>query len=187
LLLSDRCRREPEYQVDYEVELAVVIGGAAHRVTADGALDDVFGYTVVNDVNSRYIQLMDNQITLGKGFSTSCPLEPEIVLKDEIPDPSWLTVMTRVNGEQDQASGTDRMLFLPQRLIEAFSRHVPLFPGDVIATGTPAGVWRWRTSRCSCTAVTGWKSASSPSVRSPILSSMAGDDAGAEGAAWQFG
>lgn len=134
----------PEYQVDYEVELAVVVGKTARRVTADDALDYVFGYTVVNDVSSRYIQFKDNQITLGKGFDTFCPMGPDIVLKDEIPDPSQLTVMTRVNGERRQYSGTDQMLFTPQRLIEAFSQHVTLYPGDVVATGTPAGVGRWR-------------------------------------------
>ncbi|MGH2561800.1 MAG: fumarylacetoacetate hydrolase family protein [Thermomicrobiales bacterium] len=134
----------PEHQVDYEVELAVVIGKTAYRVKADDALAYVFGYTVVNDVSSRYIQFKDNQITLGKGFNTFCPMGPEIVLKDEIPDLTKLTVMTHVNGQRRQYSGTDRMLFSPQLLVEAFSKHVTLYPGDLIATGTPAGVGRWQ-------------------------------------------
>jgi 2-keto-4-pentenoate hydratase/2-oxohepta-3-ene-1,7-dioic acid hydratase in catechol pathway len=134
----------PENQVDYEVELAVVIGTTARGVTEDRALDYVFGYTVVNDVSARDVQFADNQITTGKGYDSFCPMGPEIVLPDEIPDPSRLHVASYVNGEQRQSSSTDDMLFTVPRLIAFLSAHITLHPGDVISTGTPAGVGCFR-------------------------------------------
>lgn len=135
---------ERESQVDYEVELAVVIGKKASRVTEENALEHVFGYTVVNDVSGRDVQFKDNQITTGKGFDTFCPMGPEIVLRDEIPDPSRLHVASYVNGERKQSSSTQDMLFTVGQLIRFLSAHITLHPGDIISTGTPAGVGCFR-------------------------------------------
>jgi 2-keto-4-pentenoate hydratase/2-oxohepta-3-ene-1,7-dioic acid hydratase in catechol pathway len=135
----------PETQVDYEVELAVVIGRTTRGVTRDRVLDHVFGYTVVNDVSARDVQFRDNQITTGKGFDTFCPMGPEIVLRDEIPDPQALHVASYVNGERRQDSSTGDMLFDVPTLIAFVSAHITLYPGDIISTGTPAGVGAFRT------------------------------------------
>lgn len=127
-------------QTDYEVELAVVIGRTASQVSRDDALDHVFGYTVTNDLSERFVQLTEGQITLGKGFDTFCPMGPSIVLKDEIPDPSRLTVSSYVNGERRQFASTAQFLFDVPTYIEFISRWVTLEPGDILGTGTPAGV-----------------------------------------------
>ena len=134
----------PESQVDYEVELAVVIGKKASRITRENALEHVFGYTVVNDVSGRDVQFADNQITTGKGFDTFCPMGPEIVLTDEILDPSKLHVASYVNGERKQYSSTADMLFTVEELITFLSAHITLYPGDIVSTGTPAGVGCFR-------------------------------------------
>lgn len=133
----------PESQVDYEVELAFVIGTSAKRVPAERALEHIFGYTVLHDVSARDIQfkpIQGGQITLGKGVDTFCPLGPEIATSDEIPDPSALHVRALVNGEQRQNSPTSDMLFSVPELIEFLSEIITLEPGDVISTGSPAGV-----------------------------------------------
>ena len=127
-------------QIDYEVELAVVIGRHTRGVSRDEALEYVFGYTVVNDVSARDVQFKDNQITTGKGFDTFCPMGPELVFRDEIPNPQDLVVSSYVNGERRQHSQTSEMLFDVGTLIEFLSNHITLYPGDVISTGTPAGV-----------------------------------------------
>lgn len=127
-------------QVDYEVELAVVIGHRTKEVCREEALEYIFGYTVVNDVSARDVQFTDNQITTGKGFDTFCPMGPDLVLRDEIPDPQELVVSSYVNGERRQHSPTSEMLFDVGTLIEFLSAHITLYPGDVISTGTPAGV-----------------------------------------------
>ena len=127
-------------KIDYEVELAVVIGRRTRGVSRDEALEYVFGYTVVNDVSARDVQFKDNQITTGKGFDTFCPMGPELVLRDEIPNPQDLVVSSYVNGERRQHSQTSEMLFDVGALIEFLSNHITLYPGDVISTGTPAGV-----------------------------------------------
>src|SRR3989454_12197369 len=129
-----------ETQTDYEVELALVIGRAASRVREPDALGHVFGYTILNDVSARDIQFKDNQITLGKGVDTFSPLGPEVVTADEIPDPQALHVSSHLNGEQMQSSPTSDMIFSAARLIEFLSAIVTLEPGDVLTTGTPAGV-----------------------------------------------
>ena len=134
----------PETQTDYEVELALVIGRTAKSVSEDAALDYVFGYTVLNDVSARDIQFKDNQLTLGKGVDTFSPLGPEIVTADEVPDPSRLHVGSYLNGEQMQSSPTSEMLFTPARLLAALTAIVTLDPGDVVTTGTPAGVGCFR-------------------------------------------
>lgn len=134
----------PDMQVDYEVELALVVGKTARRVKAAEALGYVFGYTVLHDVSARDIQFKDNQITLGKGVDTFCPLGPEIVTADEIPDPAELHVYAYVNGEQLQSSPTKEMLYDIPTLIETLTAIVTLDPGDVVSTGTPAGVGCFR-------------------------------------------
>jgi 2,4-didehydro-3-deoxy-L-rhamnonate hydrolase len=133
-----------ETQTDYEVELALVIGRRAKNVDEGAALDYVFGYTVLNDVSARDIQFKDSQLTLGKGVDTFAPLGPEIVTADEIPDPAALHVASYLNGEQMQSSPTSEMLFTPARLLASLTAIVTLDPGDVVTTGTPAGVGCFR-------------------------------------------
>jgi 2-keto-4-pentenoate hydratase/2-oxohepta-3-ene-1,7-dioic acid hydratase in catechol pathway len=135
---------EPYSKVDYEVELAIVIGKRAQRVTQAQAREYIFGYTIVNDVSGRDVQFTDNQITLGKGFDTFCPMGPEIVLQDEIPDPMQLHVASYVNGERMQYSSTSEMLFSVDKILEFLAAHVTLYPGDIVTTGTPAGVGCFR-------------------------------------------
>lgn len=130
-------------QIDYEVELALVIGKPAKHVRADRALDHVFGYTVLHDVSARDIQfkpIQGGQITLGKGVDTFCPLGPEIVTSDELPDPAAMHVRALVNGEQRQSAPTSEMLFSVPELIEFLTEIITLEPGDVVSTGSPAGV-----------------------------------------------
>ena len=127
-------------QVDYEVELAAVIGRAARNVTVDEALSFVLGYTVCNDVSARDCQFADTQWSRAKSFDTFCPLGPWIVTADEIPDPQALGIRCRVNGETLQDSTTAEMIFGVAELVSYFSRVMTLMPGDVIATGTPYGV-----------------------------------------------
>jgi len=134
----------PETQLDYEAELAVVIGRRARKVARADALDHVFGYTVVNDVSARDVQFTDGQITLGKGCDTFCPMGPELVLADEIGDPSKLRVASRVNGDRRQSAPTSELLFDVPALIEFLSARVTLVPGDLVSTGTPAGVGCFR-------------------------------------------
>lgn len=135
---------EAHSQVDYEVELACIIGKEARKVPRKQAFDYIFGYTIVNDVSGRDVQFTDNQITTGKGFDTFCPMGPELVLRDEIPDPSQLHVASYVNDEPRQSSSTADMLFPIDELIAFLSAHITLYPGDLISTGTPAGVGCFR-------------------------------------------
>jgi 2-keto-4-pentenoate hydratase/2-oxohepta-3-ene-1,7-dioic acid hydratase in catechol pathway len=134
----------PDNQVDYEVELAVVIGRRAHRLDRASALDHVFGYTVVNDVSARDVQFKDSQITLGKNADTFCPMGPAIVTADAIGDPHALAVRTRVNGEERQSDVTSNLIFDIPRLLEFVSATITLEPGDIVTTGTPAGVGCFR-------------------------------------------
>ena len=129
---------------DYEAELAVVIGRRATRVLAENALDYVFGYTVVNDVSARTLQFDHGQLILGKGIDTFCPVGPELVTRDELADPGHLAVRTYVNGELRQDGTTAEMIFDPQDLIAFISDVITLEPGDLISTGTPAGVGGFR-------------------------------------------
>jgi 2,4-diketo-3-deoxy-L-fuconate hydrolase len=131
-------------QTDWEVELALVIGRRAHRVAEANALDHVFGWTILDDVSARDIQFKDSQITLGKGVDTFSPLGPEIVIADEIGDWSTLRLASHVNGEQMQSTSAGEMLFSPARLIAFLTEIVTLDPGDVVTTGTPAGVGCFR-------------------------------------------
>jgi 2-keto-4-pentenoate hydratase/2-oxohepta-3-ene-1,7-dioic acid hydratase in catechol pathway len=134
----------PETQTDYEVELAMVIGRTARRLDAETALAAVMGWTILNDVSARDIQFKDNQITLGKNPDTFAPIGPEIVTPDELGDWSTLRVRTTLNGETMQSSPTSEMLFSPGRLLEALTALMTLEPGDVVTTGTPAGVGCFR-------------------------------------------
>jgi 2-keto-4-pentenoate hydratase/2-oxohepta-3-ene-1,7-dioic acid hydratase in catechol pathway len=131
-------------RVDYEVELAVVIGRTARRVSGDEALDYVAGYTVCNDVSARNLQFGDGQWVRGKSLDTFCPLGPWLVTRDEIPDPHVLAVRTTLNGEVMQDSTTAQLIFDVPQLIEFSSRAFTLLPGDVIVTGTPPGVGAFR-------------------------------------------
>ena len=127
-------------QVDYEAELAVVIGRRAKAVQAADAFNFIFGYTALNDVSARDLQFADGQWVRGKSLDTFCPMGPHLVTRDEIPDPGGLRIACRVNGETLQDSNTGEMIFGVPSLIEYITRTITLEPGDVIATGTPAGV-----------------------------------------------
>jgi 2-keto-4-pentenoate hydratase/2-oxohepta-3-ene-1,7-dioic acid hydratase in catechol pathway len=117
-----------------------VIDRPAHDVSPTQALDHVFGYTIVNDVTERTIQATDNQLTWGKGIDTFCPLGPCVTLTDELRDPQALAISTRVNGVVRQDSSTAGMLFPVADLISHLSRWITLEPGDLVSTGSPAGV-----------------------------------------------
>jgi len=126
-------------QIDYEAELAVVIGKGGKNIARDAAMSHVFGYTVVNDVTARDVQMRHGQWDLGKSFDTFCPMGPWIVTADEF-DGTRTRVRCWVNGELRQDGPTENMIFDIPTLIETISRGITLYPGDVIATGTPAGV-----------------------------------------------
>jgi 2-keto-4-pentenoate hydratase/2-oxohepta-3-ene-1,7-dioic acid hydratase in catechol pathway len=133
-------------QLDWEVELGVVIGRGGRHITRDEALAHVFGYTVVNDLSARDIQNRPGmQWFLGKSLDASCPMGPVIVTADEIPDPQALTLRLTVNGAVKQEDTTAHMLFDVAAIIAELSRYLTLEPGDIIATGTPAGVGFART------------------------------------------
>ncbi len=128
-------------EVDWEGELAVIIGRRARNVSEDDALKHVFGYTIANDVSARDLQIKtDAQWTRGKSLDTFCPLGPWLVTADEIPDPQNLTVKTSVNGKLMQNGKTSDMIFPVKTLISYCSRMFTLEPGDIIITGTPDGV-----------------------------------------------
>lgn len=126
-------------QIDYEAELAVVIGIGGKNIAKADALKHVFGYTVVNDVTARDVQMRHQQWDMGKSFDTFCPMGPWIVTADEF-DGTKTRVRCWVNGELRQDGPTENMIFDIPTLIETISRGITLYPGDVIATGTPAGV-----------------------------------------------
>lgn len=135
-----RWRTDFTRMVDWEVELAIVMGRAARRVAEDKALEAVLGYTVANDVSAREIQHGDGQWVRGKSLDTFCPLGPAIVTTDEIPDPQNLALCCRVNGVSMQNSNTREMIFCVAHLIWFLSQAFTLLPGDLILTGTPHGV-----------------------------------------------
>ena len=127
-------------QVDFEAELAVVIGRRAKNVRLEDAMDHVFGYTNFNDVSARDMQFADGQWQRGKSCDTFAPFGEYVATKDEIPDPHDLRIQFRLNGETMQDSNTNQLIFKIPELIEYISRSVTLEPGDIIATGTPPGV-----------------------------------------------
>src|SRR5215813_5282374 len=127
-------------ELDYEVELTVVIGVAGRDIRGEEALGHVFGYTVINDVTARDLQKRHNQWFKGKSLDTFCPMGPVLVTADEIPDPQALSISLRVNGQVRQHSLTSKMIFPVAQCIEVLSQAMTLVPGDIIATGTPEGV-----------------------------------------------
>ena len=129
-------------ELDYEVELAVVIGTGGRDISESRALEHVFGYTIANDVSVRDVQRTwhGGQWFKGKNFDTHLPLGPWIVTRDEIPDPQVLRITTRLNGVTKQDSNTRNMVFPVARIIAELSAGLTLYPGDVIITGTPEGV-----------------------------------------------
>jgi len=127
-------------QLDYEGELAIIIGKRAQNVAASEALDYIFGYSILNDVSARDFQFLGSQWTSGKGFDTFAPTGPVIVTRDQIPDTSNLSIKTWVNGELRQDGNTKDMIFSIPEIIHHVSMVMTLEPCDIIATGTPSGV-----------------------------------------------
>jgi 2-keto-4-pentenoate hydratase/2-oxohepta-3-ene-1,7-dioic acid hydratase in catechol pathway len=132
------------FQVDFEVELGVVIGSPMARASQATAMSHVFGYTVFHDVSSRFIQFKENNETMGKNFDTFAPMGPCLVTADEIPDPRILRLTTRLNGEIMQDRTNEDWCFPLPRLLEWLSMAMTLEPGDVVTTGTPAGIGYFR-------------------------------------------
>jgi 2-keto-4-pentenoate hydratase/2-oxohepta-3-ene-1,7-dioic acid hydratase in catechol pathway len=126
-------------QIDYEAELALVIGKGGKNIRREDALSHVWGYTIVNDVTARDVQMRHQQWDMGKSFDTFCPMGPWIVTADEL-DGTRTRVRCWVNGELRQDGATENLIFDIPTLIETISRGITLHPGDLIATGTPAGV-----------------------------------------------
>jgi 2-keto-4-pentenoate hydratase/2-oxohepta-3-ene-1,7-dioic acid hydratase in catechol pathway len=127
-------------RLDYEGELGVVIGRGGAGIPAEEALSHVFGYTIVNDVTARDLQKDHLQWFKGKSLDGFCPMGPWIVTADELPDAGDLPIRTAVNGEVRQDARTSMMIFGVAELIRSLSAGLTLLPGDVVATGTPAGV-----------------------------------------------
>lgn len=141
-------------KVDYEAELAVVIGREGCDISEADAFDYVAGYTCFNDVSSRADQAQDGQWTRGKSYNTFAPVGPRLVLASELKNPQNLDIVCRLNGKVVQSSNTKNMIFTIPEIIAVASRATTLMPGDLIATGTPGGVGmsfdppRWLTSGC---------------------------------------
>ena len=131
-------------EVDYEAELGVVIGTTAKHVAERDALDVVEGYICVNDVSARDLQFGDGQWTRGKSPDTFCPVGPRLVPREEIEDPQALAIRCVLNGQTMQDSSTAQMIFSVAEIIVYVTRVITLEPGDLIATGTPAGVGIFR-------------------------------------------
>jgi 2-keto-4-pentenoate hydratase/2-oxohepta-3-ene-1,7-dioic acid hydratase in catechol pathway len=127
-------------RLDYEAEIAVIIGKRTKEVSEEEALDSVFGYMIMHDVSARDIQFKDKQFTRGKGIDTFAPCGPWITTKDEVKDPQNLTIVTRVNDEVRQNSSSLNMVIPIKRIISSLSSIMTIEAGDIISTGTPAGV-----------------------------------------------
>jgi 2-keto-4-pentenoate hydratase/2-oxohepta-3-ene-1,7-dioic acid hydratase in catechol pathway len=140
---------EPELtaQVDYEAELAVVIGKIARNVSQETAFEYVAGYLNANDVSARDLQFGDRQWVRGKSLDTFCPIGPALVTKDEIPNPHALAIRAMLNGKIMQDSNTSNLIFNIPALIAFISRAFTLLPGDIILTGTPPGVGVFRNPK----------------------------------------
>jgi 2-keto-4-pentenoate hydratase/2-oxohepta-3-ene-1,7-dioic acid hydratase in catechol pathway len=132
-------------QPDYEAELAVVIGRSARNITRENWRESVFGYTILNDVSARDIQLATSQWTLGKSFPTFCPIGPCVVTADELTDPHSLDVSLTIDGKTMQQANTRDLIFDIPAVLGYISAIVPLEPGDIVSTGTPHGVGLGRT------------------------------------------
>jgi len=129
---------------DYEAELGVVIGTSVRNASVENALEAVAGYICVNDVSARDLQFADGQWTRGKSPDTFCPVGPRLVPRDEVPDPQALSIRAILNGTPMQDSTTANMVFGVAELIAYVTQTITLEPGDLIATGTPAGVGAFR-------------------------------------------
>lgn len=127
-------------ELDYEGELAVIIGKKGKVISEEEATEYVYGYTIINDITARDLQSRHKQFLLGKSLDTSCPMGPYIVHKSAIEDPYAINVITKVNGEVRQNGRTKDMIFSIENVISTISQGTTLEPGDIIATGTPAGV-----------------------------------------------
>lgn len=127
-------------QLDYEGELGIVIGKSGEKIPKALALDYVYGYTIINDITDRKAQSEQDQAFLSKSLTGGCPMGPYIVTKDELPLPENVNIVTKVNNEIRQDGNTGEMILKIDELIEEISKYVALHPGDIIATGTPAGV-----------------------------------------------
>lgn len=133
------------YQMDYEVELAVILGKTLKQGAPEAAvMDAIFGYSILHDVSARWMQFKDANEMLGKNFDTFCPMGPCIVTQDEIPDPSKLRLTLKLNGQTMQDRTNEDWCFPLPRLIAWLTQAITLYPGDVISTGTPAGVGLFR-------------------------------------------
>jgi 2-keto-4-pentenoate hydratase/2-oxohepta-3-ene-1,7-dioic acid hydratase in catechol pathway len=132
---------------DYEAEFAVVIGKPGYQIPAASAMEYVFGYTILNDVSARDIQLSTSQWTLGKSFPTFTPIGPAITTTDEVPDPHALRISLTIDNETLQDSNTSDLIFKVPALIAYLSSITPLEAGDIISTGTPEGVGLGRTPK----------------------------------------
>jgi 2-keto-4-pentenoate hydratase/2-oxohepta-3-ene-1,7-dioic acid hydratase in catechol pathway len=131
-------------QMDYEVEFSAVIGRKLHKAAEADVMPAIFGYTLLNDISARDVQFKDNQITIGKNFAGFAPIGPCIVTADEMTRPDDVALKTRLNGKTLQDGSTSDWLFSLPRLISFLSQYVPLVPGDIVSTGTPAGVGVFR-------------------------------------------
>ena len=131
-------------KVDFEAELAVIIGKTIHACPQEEAMEAIFGYTCANDVSARDLQFGDRQWVRGKSLDTFCPMGPWIVTPDELPDPHNLTIRCWLNDQIMQDSNTDMLIFTLPELIAFISNNFTLLPGDIILTGTPHGVGAFR-------------------------------------------
>jgi len=129
-----------KFQVDWEVELGVVFGKRCYRVSEAAAMNHVYGYTILHDVSARYIQFKDNNEVMGKNFESFCPIGPCIVTADEIPFPEKLKLSTKIDGKLVQNGTNEDWCFSLPHLIEWLSMAICLEPGDIVSTGTPAGI-----------------------------------------------
>lgn len=127
-------------QLDYEGELAIIIGKTGTGITKDEAMNHVFGYTIINDITARDLQQKHKQFLLGKSLNGTCPMGPWIVHHSAVPNPENLRIVTKVNGEVRQNGNTSDFIFDIPTMIEELSKGMTLEAGDIIATGTPAGV-----------------------------------------------
>lgn len=135
-----KSHREVTSQIDYEAELAIVIGKEGTNISEEDAYDYIFGYTIINDVTARDLQKLHSQWFLGKSLDTFGPMGPYLVTEDEMDRPVKLDIQCRVNGEVRQHSNTELLIFDIPTIIKTVSAGITLQPGDIIATGTPKGV-----------------------------------------------
>lgn len=131
-------------QMDYEVEFSAVIGRPLHNAPESDVMPAIFGYTLLNDISARDVQFKDSQITIGKNFAGFAPIGPCIVTADAMERPDLVRLKTRLNNETLQDGSTADWLFSLPRLISFLSQYIPLEPGDIVSTGTPAGVGVFR-------------------------------------------